>query len=586
MIDDRLRESQRERGGETAYLGLGRGGRAETVAKKSYEFIMGGCCTTGVSVDSVPEPTDEPEADSPTPASKRGRASTVDDLAGASDEWLDEAASLAAAVAAEGGGGSGGGALFSWAPGAPCHVSCRTCHERLSTFFKVEDGHVWDGQAAAIFACVDESVLRIDVERSVSMYQGIGRVSDVHCGACDHRLGWKLVESPVASQTGKVGFMLPQVTLTLADDPERAALSLPPATDELDELALRFMTHHGILGMSAAWVLSPGRAPFARSWGWSSLDVHGRGIALTPATPLRVASVSKPLTAVAVLQLVERGKVSLDEKVLPRIGLAEAQLRDGRAANITVRHLLHHVCGGWTNTPRCPMFQEWGLSRAELIERTLRDCPLEHEPGERYGYSNFGYCLLGRLIEALSGLSYESYVRAEVLGRCGIEGDAYVEDGRAAATTRYFVHAAAPEDPAKERQRPRRVDLRSSAVAEADALVGRMDSHGGWVLSPSALVLFSQALDSPGVLLNEASLKLLTTPLAESAGYAMGWSTNTHARWHSGNLEGTAAILVRTSQQGGMHWALVSNTGSVCHTSKAELDPFGWECLEAVRKCQ
>lgn len=164
-----------------------------------------------------------------------------------------------------------------------------------------------------------------------------------------------------------------------------------------------------------------------------------------------------------------------------------------------------------------------------------------------------------------------------MLARCGIEG-AYVEDGRNAATLRYFM---SDEDGSGCEDRvERRFALTDSPLT--DSLVGRMDSHGGWVLSPSELVRFSQALDTPGLLLNEESLQQLQTPLDMSKGYAMGWCTNTHARWHNGSLAGTGSILVHTKKRGGMHWALVTNTGQAGGPVPRALDRLGWECLDAV----
>ena len=86
---------------------------------------------------------------------------------------------------------------------------------------------------------------------------------------------------------------------------------------------------------------------------------------------------------------------------------------------------------------------------------------------------------------------------------------AYVEDGRNAATVRYFM--SDEDGSGREDRVERRFALTNSPLT--DSLVGRMDSHGGWVLSPSELVRFSQALDTPGLLLNEESLQQLQTPL-------------------------------------------------------------------------
>ena len=446
---------------------------------------------------------------------------------------------------------------------------------------KVEDGHGWKGQAAALFVCKDDGALRIGAARELKLGQGIGQLADVACDACNTQVGFKLAQSPIAHQTGKVGLMLPQVILE-DQNLEPLGVSLPPPTNELDMLARSFMEKHGILGLSAAWALPGREQPFARSWGWSTLDEWGRATPLTPEIRLRVASVSKSLTAVAVLRLVEAGNLVLDEPALPVIGFGSAELKDARAAAITVRQLLHHVGGGWTNTGKCAMFTHTHFSHAQLIEQVLRENALEYDPGSKYGYSNFGYCLLGRVIEARSGLSYESYVCTEILGRCGIDAGAYVEDGRdLSRNLGYFIHATPGGG--------RCVTLQDSPLAAS--LISRMDSHGGWVMNPSELVRFSQALDRPGVLLSQESLKLLTQPTAASEGYAMGWFTSpgrlntvttsssvapSPSRTHSGGMAGTRSAL---SRDDGIHCALISNTGGC-----PQLHVFGWECVGAVVK--
>lgn len=318
---------------------------------------------------------------------------------------------------------------FTWSTKAS--ISCMTCKALLFVGKKVEDGHRWNGMAAAVFSTcgtgdtvtVDdrsEDVLaEVGVPFEIRMIQGVGKVATVRCGACNTEVGWKFVSSPIVSQTGKIGLMLPQVTLDRLQQGELLLLpALTDGADALDILAWRFMRHHGILGMSATWALA-GREPLARSWGFSAGVGGVSPSALTPETRLRVASVSKPLTAVAVMQLVEAGRLGLDDAVLPLLGLVggsgdvDQRVRDARAAAITVRHLLHHICGGWTNKGGngCPMFKHWGMSRQELIETTLRERALEYDPGFQYGYSNFGYCLLGRVVEVVSGApTFEAYV--------------------------------------------------------------------------------------------------------------------------------------------------------------------------------
>ena len=91
-------------------------------------------------------------------------------------------------------------------------------------------------------------------------------------------------------------------------------------------------------------------------------------------------------------------------------------------ADITVEHLLTHTAGGWSNKQRDPMFGNPHMNHAQLISWTLDNVALTNPPGTAHAYSNFGYCVLGRVIEKITGQPYGNCVNTAVLGRCGISG--------------------------------------------------------------------------------------------------------------------------------------------------------------------
>ena len=88
--------------------------------------------------------------------------------------------------------------------------------------------------------------------------------------------------------------------------------------------------------------------------------------------------------------------------------------------DITVEHLLTHTCGGWSNATRRSDVQKSANEPARLIAWTLDTRPLDYPPGQHYDYSNFGYCVLGRVIEKVTRQPYADYVRTAVLKRCGV----------------------------------------------------------------------------------------------------------------------------------------------------------------------
>jgi N-acyl-D-amino-acid deacylase len=177
-----------------------------------------------------------------------------------------------------------------------------------------------------------------------------------------------------------------------APEPQRAACH--------DVLA-DFMARHEIPGAAVA-ITNQGRLAYAAGFGWA--DPQQRE-AVAPASLFRIASLSKPITAVAVVQLAERGRLSLDARVLDILG-AQPYVRDAtpvdqRLGTVTVRQLLQHR-GGWDRDASFdPMFQSVRFAEqlqvpppaaADDIIRIMLGRALDFAPGQRYAYSNFGYC--------------------------------------------------------------------------------------------------------------------------------------------------------------------------------------------------
>ncbi len=152
----------------------------------------------------------------------------------------------------------------------------------------------------------------------------------------------------------------------------------------------------------------------------------GSGRSVTPATPFLLGSVSKSFTAMAVMQLVEAGKVDLDAGISRYMPVFA-----GRPSGaITVRQLLSHTSGystrqgngTHTDLPR-------GDDELQLQVRRVAQWTPAHEPGSRWEYSNTNYQILGALIETVSGRKYGDYITAEILEPIGMD-DSFVADGR------------------------------------------------------------------------------------------------------------------------------------------------------------
>ena len=258
--------------------------------------------------------------------------------------------------------------------------------------------------------------------------------------------------------------------------------------------------------------------------GYGFADLEGRE-AVTPEHRFRIASISKPITATAVMMCIEKGLLKLDTQVFGSQGILGGD-HSGDVAAITIDHLLTHTSGGWANDKDDPMFKNPAMTHDELIAWALANQKQTHKPGEHYAYSNFGYCLLGQVLEKVMMQSYETLMTREVLSKCGITS---MEIGGNTLADRRSMEV---------------MYLTAKPGAAYGMNVSRMDSHGGWIATAGDLVRFASQLQK---LLNEESIRMMTT--AMSASYARGWNVNKVPNWwHTGSLPGTTTIMVHTAE--------------------------------------
>ena len=345
-----------------------------------------------------------------------------------------------------------------------------------------------------------------------------------------------------------------------------------------------FMSARRIPGAALA-VVKDRRLVLVRTYGWADQE---KKVAVEAQSLFRIASISKPFTAVAVLKLVEAGKLELDAPVFGLLGLEATPVKDKapdpRLKSITVRHCLHHT-GGWDrDVSGDPMFRSVEIAQAigvsapaqpEGIIRYMLGQQLDFDPGARFAYSNFGYCVLGRVIEKISGLSYPEFVQQQVLTPLGIHRmrlGASLERDRAPGEVRYFT-----------RNNDRGASVFPTCPGTVPEPYGTfcleaMDSHGGWLASAVDLARFAAGMDASehNNCLNSEALKILYEPpaapvsrtpegLLQPMYYACGWDVRPQKAgkanyWHNGSLPGTFTLLVRRFD--GLSWAALFNQRS------------------------
>jgi CubicO group peptidase (beta-lactamase class C family) len=276
-------------------------------------------------------------------------------------------------------------------------------------------------------------------------------------------------------------------------------------------------------------------------------------------TLFRIADGSKPITAVTIFSLIEAGKLSVTDKVFGPAGILGTKYGKPPykpyVADITVDDLLTHTAGGWAADNNDPMMHNNGWDQARLIASTIENVPLTSTPGTQWAYSNFGYCLLGRVIEQVTGQSYEAYVQANILARCGITGMQIANNSERHRAPNEAVYIGQySEDPYKIN-------------------INRMDSADGWIASSTQLVQFlNHVAGAPNIpaLLKPDTIRAMTTPSPAypqgDARYARGWMVSSNGAgswWQGGSLPGSTSLMVRNPD--GSCSAAVCNTRTQPH---------------------
>jgi N-acyl-D-amino-acid deacylase len=379
-----------------------------------------------------------------------------------------------------------------------------------------------------------------------------------------------------------------------------------PGMASYDQVIPDFMRKYAIPGGAVA-VLRDGKLIYARGFGYA--DVENK-IPVQPDALFRIASVSKPITAVAIMTLVEEGKLKLDDRVAPLIAhLAPAPgaIVDPRWEQVTIRHLLNHT-GGWDRNKPNGGFDPMGRpaiaaaavnapapASAETIIRYMKGMPLDFDPGERHAYSNFGYAILGRVIERLSGMPYEEYVRARVLQPLGANrtrsGKTRMRDALQ-GEVKYYL----PGEPGLGLAGPLLPSVFPgeglAPMAYGTFYLEAMDASGAWVSSTVDLLRFLSGVDGranrPDILGAGTVAEMTGSGPTVCAGgacyYALGWMvrpTQGDATWsHGGALAGTTSVLVRSYHN--YSWVALFNARSWTPTFDGELHTALWNALAGV----
>ncbi len=307
----------------------------------------------------------------------------------------------------------------------------------------------------------------------------------------------------------------------------------------------------GIVGMSAA-VLVNGQVRWTRGFGLSDLE---NNVAARAATMYRLGSISKPVTATAIMQLVEKGKVDLDESIQRYVPLFPR-----KKWPVTVRELLGHLGG-----IRSYEGDEWGSTKhyGDVMEplSIFKNDPLAHEPGTKYLYTTYGFNLLGAAVEEASGQRFADYIREHIF-----------MPARAESLQPDNTFLIIPNR-TRGYMGGRDGKLENAILADTSNKI----PGGGLIGTAEDVARFGSAL-MRGVLLSAKSFELMATSLklrdGTQTGYGLGLGLGVHAKHrtlsHEGSQPGTRTILALLPDDH-VTIAIMTNTETAKQTALLEV---------------
>ncbi|WP_423127651.1 serine hydrolase domain-containing protein [Gaoshiqia sp. Z1-71] len=329
----------------------------------------------------------------------------------------------------------------------------------------------------------------------------------------------------------------------------------------------RFMAQWGLRGVSIA-VVKDEQLVYAQGFGMAD----DNGTQVQPGHLFRLASVSKLITAVAIMKLVEENKLSLDDCVFGPDGILKNpildQVRDKKIYRITVRHLLAHS-GGWTQRYGDPAFNLLTIAEKlgdmppasiETLYRYISTRWLSFAPGSQVAYSNIGYMFLGEVISKAAGKPYETYIQDDVLLPCGIMdmhvGNSY-QKYRQSNEVQYYEQDGSEMIP----------EFNGSGMLVAKSNGGNpiemLGAAGGWISSAAELAKFITLIDGQSaiadILTEKSILEMTDNTYAKGP---LGWKTTLSNGnwWRTGSMAGTSAMLKK--QPDGITWVFLANSSS------------------------
>jgi CubicO group peptidase (beta-lactamase class C family) len=329
--------------------------------------------------------------------------------------------------------------------------------------------------------------------------------------------------------------------------PQSASLA-PDTLRQIETIVETERVKEKIPGLSVA-IASGNRIVFAKGFGLADVE---HSVPASPETVYRTASIAKPMTATAVMQLVEHGKLDLDAPIQKY-----CQAFPEKPWRVTARQLLGHL-GGVRHYKSNQ--ESSGTQHFDTIVSSLaifKDEPLLHEPGTKYNYSTYGYSVLGCAIEGASGKSYVEYMQERIfqpagMSQTGIDHIRLVIPHRARG---YVVLNSAGFLQLAEAERR---FVKPGEIYNASLHDTSMKVPGGGLVSTAGdLARFAIAINTLALVNQKTRLEMWTiqkTRDGQATGYGLGWGVEGEGERllvsHSGGQAGTSTLLTMMPSKG------------------------------------
>ena len=320
-------------------------------------------------------------------------------------------------------------------------------------------------------------------------------------------------------------FMLSCNSDSSDDSDDNPPLNVQLDIDQVDSSVESFLQTYNAPGAALA-VSVNGKMVYSKGYGLADVDTNSS----TEADNLfRIASISKVFTGAAIMRLVDDNLITVEHKVFGADGILGNNFGSATLTtdelNVTVDDLLLHQQGGWVNASGFDVIDyEPQLNNEQFMEYILNNSELTNSPGETYRYNNVGYWMLARIIEEVSGQSYENYV-GNMLASSGITSfktTTFRESDRESNEVKYYGHTGDEQ--------------------YIYTIASRRDGDGGVVISAPDLLRFLTAVDGsstrPDIISTASQQWMKTTTSLSSLGRGFGVWEQQNVLYFTGSLPG------------------------------------------------